>query len=359
MKNAFPHQCPKLGIQSFIQNGVRPSLIPLLINYFQDREMTVKWHGVQSVPRKINGGGPQGATLGILEYLSQSNTSADCVNPGDRFKFVDDLTILEIVNLLTIGLSSFNIKEQVPSDIPSHGQYIASKDLKSQEWINKINDWTNGQKMIINENKTKTMIFNYTEKYQFTTRLSLKGKGVEVIEKTKLLGTEITNDLKWDCNTAAIVKKANARMELVRRVASFGTPVEDLKTIYILFVRSHLEQSATVWHSSLTQDNRDDLERVQKSALKIILQEKYINYKNALNHLNIESLEDRREEICLNFAKKCVKNNKLKSMFPLNDKNHPMELRENETYKVQFAHNERLKKSSIIYMQRLLNQNEN
>ena len=166
------------------------------------------------------------------------------------------------------------IKEQVPSDIPSHGQYIASKDLKSQEWINKINDWTNGQKMIINENKTKTMIFNYTEKYQFTTRLSLKGKGVEVIEKTKLLGTEITNDLKWDCNTATIVKKANARMELVRRVASFGTSVEDLKTIYILFVRSHLEQSATVWHSSLTQDNRDDLERVQKSALKIILQEK-------------------------------------------------------------------------------------
>ena len=269
------------------------------------------------------------------------------------------MTILEIVTLLTIGLSSFNIKEQVPSDIPSHGQYIASKDLKSQEWINKINDWTNGQKMIINENKTKTMIFNYTEKYQFTTRLSLKGKGVEVIEKTKLLGTEITNDLKWDCNTATIVKKANARMELVRRVASFGTSVEDLKTIYILFVRSHLEQSATVWHSSLTQDNRDDLERVQKSALKIILQEKYINYKNALNHLNIESLEDRREEICLNFAKKCVKNKKLKSMFPLNDKNHPMELRENETYKVQFAHNERLKKSSIVYMQRLLNQNEN
>ena len=75
--------------------------------------------------------------------------------------------------------------------------------------------------------------------------------------------------------------------------------------------------------------------------------------------MNIESLEDRRKDICLNFAKKCVKNNKLKSMFPLNDKNHPMELRENETYKVQFAHNERLKKSSIVYMQRLLNQNEN
>ena len=35
--NAFPRQCPKLGIESFLQNGVRPSLIPVLINYFQDR----------------------------------------------------------------------------------------------------------------------------------------------------------------------------------------------------------------------------------------------------------------------------------------------------------------------------------
>ena len=136
-KDAFPRQCPKLGIQSFIKNGVRPSLIPILINYFQDREMSVKWHGVRSVPRTIKGGGPQGATLGILEYLSQSNNSADCVNQEDRFKFVDDLTILEIVNLLTIGLSSFNVREQVPTDIPNHGQFLNPQDLKSQEWLKK------------------------------------------------------------------------------------------------------------------------------------------------------------------------------------------------------------------------------
>ena len=62
--NAFPRQCPKLGIESFIKNGVRPSLIPVLTNYFQNRRMSVKWQGVRSIPKKINGGGPQGATLG-------------------------------------------------------------------------------------------------------------------------------------------------------------------------------------------------------------------------------------------------------------------------------------------------------
>ena len=78
--NAFPRQCPKLEIESFMQNGVRPSLIPVLVNYYQARKMFGKWHGCQAVIRSINSGGPQGATLGLLEYLSQSNNSADIVN---------------------------------------------------------------------------------------------------------------------------------------------------------------------------------------------------------------------------------------------------------------------------------------
>ena len=73
----------------------------------------------------------QGATLGILEYLSQSNNSADCVGPDDRYKFVDDLTVLEIVNLLTVEITPFNINNQVPNDIPQHNQYIPPENLVS------------------------------------------------------------------------------------------------------------------------------------------------------------------------------------------------------------------------------------
>ena len=138
--NAFPRQCPKLGIESFLKNGVRPALIPVLVNYFQNREMKVKWHGCHSLPRKVNGGGPQGASLGLLEYLSQSNNSADMVSESDRFKFIDDLSILEIVNLLTVGLTSYNLKHHVPSDLNIHNQFISPEQLKSQEWLNEINN---------------------------------------------------------------------------------------------------------------------------------------------------------------------------------------------------------------------------
>ena len=112
--------------------------------------------------------------------------------------------------MLTVGIFSFHLKQQIPNNIGQHNQYIDPHNL-------------------------------------------------------------IANDLKWEENTAQIVKKANACMELLRNVASFGTSVEELKDIYSLFVRSQLQQSAVVWHSSLTEENKADLERVQKSALKIIM----------------------------------------------------------------------------------------
>ena len=265
---------------------------------------------------------------------------------------------MEIVNLLTVGITSFNLKQQIPTDIPTHNQFIPPGNLASQDWLDKINRWTEDQLMIINEKKTKTMIFNFTENYKFTTRLRLKGENVEVINSTRLLGTMLTDDLKWDLNVSTIVKKANARMELLRRVASFGTPPEDLKIIYTLFIRSLLEQSATVWHSSLTEDNITDLERVQKTAIKVILQDKYKGYKQGLAQLNIETLAERRQQLCLNFARKCTKNEKMKHMFPLNVKAHSMDTRYDDKYKVQFANTERLKNSAIIYMQNLLNEND-
>ena len=87
------------------------------------------------------------------------------------------------------------------------------------------------------------------------------------------------------------------RMELIRKVASFDAPTEDLKDLYILFVRSILEQSATVWQSSITIENANDLERVQKSAVKIMLKENYPGYKKGLAQLGLDSLEDRRREL--------------------------------------------------------------
>ena len=126
----------------------------------------------------------------------------------------------------------------------------------------------------------------------------------------------------------------------------------------MLQVSSKLDQSAVVWHSSLTMRDRNDLERVQKSALRVILGEKYISYKNALNVMRMDSLEIRRQNICLKFAKQCIRNEKLRDIFPRNKSNHSMEKRNGERFVVKKALTERYKRSAIPNMQRLLNNNE-
>ena len=173
--------------------------------------------------------------------------------------------------------------------------------------------------------------------------------------ETKLLGTYITSDLKWDLNTNNLVKKAYSRMEILRKLSSFSAPEKDMKQIYMTYIRSLCEQSCTVWHSSLTNQNEEDIERVQKVALKIILKEKYKSYENALNRLDLNTLKQRRQTLCLNFARKCLKSDKMKKLFPPNNKNHEMKSRNPEHFKVFFSHTERLKNSPVIYMQNLLN----
>ena len=190
--------------------------------------------------------------------------NADCVPEEDRYKFVDDLTVLEVINLLNIGISSFNCKQQVPSDLPIHGQVVVSCHLKSQEYLDRINLWTDAQQIIISDKKTKSMIVNFTDNFQFHTRLQLKGKSIEVVEKTKILGTILTNTLSWDENCATIIKKVNARMQLIRKVWSFGSSISEMVQLWTVFCRSILEQSCVLWDSGLTQENRNSLERTQK-----------------------------------------------------------------------------------------------
>ena len=125
--------------------------------------------------------------------------------------------------------------------------------------------------------------------------------------------------------------------------------------IYILYIRSVVEQSAVVWNSSLTKGEQRDLERTQKVALKIILKDGYTSYEEALKLTDLDTLSARRAKLCLNFAKKCTKKDLTSQMFPLNE--HIVNRRHGEKYQVTVAKTNRLAGSAIPYMQRLLNAN--
>ena len=136
--------------------------------------MKVKWHGVMSETKMLRGGGAQGSSWGVLSYLSQSNNNADHVEEEDRYKFVDDLTLVTLVNLVTTKLETYNVKEHVPSHIPTHNTIIRCENLRTQKDLERINKWTNENKMLLNVKKTDYMIINFTQK-QFVTGINIDG----------------------------------------------------------------------------------------------------------------------------------------------------------------------------------------
>ena len=181
--------------------------------------------------------------------------------------------------------------------------------------------------MVLNEKKTKVMIFNFSKNSQFTTDIKLKGESLEVVDEAKLLGTIITSDMKWNANTKRIVQNANSKMRMLHLASKFVKDKNDLKHIYKTFIRSRLEFSCELWHSSLSKTNETDIERVQKSALKVILKNKYKDYESALKLLDMESLYERRSNLCLKFAKKCLRIENFKKLFPHKKTKHDMKKR--------------------------------
>ena len=83
-----------------------------------------------------------------------------------------------------------------------------------------------------------------------------------------------------------------------------------------MFIRSKLEHSSVVWSSGLTQEESDDLEGIQKAAVKVMTGRHYEDYEKGLESPNMKTLVQRRQVLGLKFAKSCLKNDKVKNFFP-------------------------------------------
>ena len=142
-------------------------------------------------------------------------------------------------------------------------------------------------------------------------------------------------------------------MSILHKLGQFFLPVEDMINIYVLYIRSVLEQSSVVWNSSITKGEQLDIERVQKCALLIILKGGYTSYLESLEMTGLQTLKARRNQLSLTFAMKCTKNEKTRDIFPISE--NVANTRHHDKYLVTKSRTDRLANSVIPFMQRLLN----
>ena len=160
----------------------------------------------------------------------------------------------------------------------------------------------------------------------------------------------------WQNNVSEICKKAYGRVAMLTKLKYAGVSTEDLIEIYCLFVRSSAEYCAVVFHSSLTQEQSNKIENIQKTSLKIILGDNFVDYSAACEMSGLRKLEDRRQARLLTFAKKCIQHLQNSRFSPQNENliQEP-HIRNREPFHVNFSHGELYKRSTIPTCQRLLN----
>ena len=233
------------------------------------------------------------------------------------------------------------------------GHTLKSGESEIFKQLKEIQKYAETNKMTLNTQKTKLMIFNPCKSKDFMPELKINQTRVDLIEETRLLGIVLRSDLSWSANTNYIVQRCLNKTWMLRRLKRLGANMNDLLEVYKKQIRSLAEYGVPVWNSSLTGEDIVNLERIQKTALHIILGTEYKSYNHALKSTELEKLSDRRKKICIKFARRAQKHPKFSSWFKLNTKTNSRI--QQPKFCPPVYRTERFRKSPISYRTNLLN----
>ena len=298
---AFDYIDHTILINKLINMGIKASLVKILMSFLTDRSQCTKIGSEISSSQSITCGVPQGTINGPKLFVIMIDGDTD--DTITNFKFVDDKTI---------ALNHSDDPTQLLQD---------RLDLMSNE--------ADQNHMVINAKKCHSITFNFSDSNKPPENLHINNAPILREKAIKLLGVEITDNLKFSNNTKIICKKVNSMFFKLSKMKSFGATRDDLVKIWTTILRPCAEYASPVWHPGLTLSETKDLEKLQKTALAIILGRCYINsrpyykvdnttktYDEALNILGLESLKQRREDLITKFAKDILKSSVHRSMLP-------------------------------------------
>ena len=224
--------------------------------------------------------------------------------------------------------------------------------LKADEFF----EFTESNPFLINEKKCEVITFNFSKKFAFPPDIRV-GKSDILTESTHatVLGLIIEENLKWNKNTEFIFKKAASKLWLLRRLKQFDLEPEILTDFYLKEVRVHLEYGVPVWYSAITRQQSNSLEKIQRWAVSIILNNWTVSYRVKCTLLSIEPLFFRRKTIALNFALRSAKNPRHSDLFT-KTKNVYNTRNSYKLYEESTARTQRCYKSPLMALTRDLNQ---
>ena len=254
--------------------GIKGNALKLCQNYLTNREQYVNFDGTNSSTISLSTGVPQVSILGplfFLIYINDISHSSSIFNP---ISYADDTTLYTTLEKI----------ENLDSNIPT-GELLSTH-------LNLVNEWLSANKLTLNINKTKYMIFTPNNKHRPQTfNIVIDGKQIEKVEQFDFLGITIDNKLNWKCHINKIVNKLSRNIGIINQLKNF-LPTHILRLLYNSMILPHIQYGSHTW-AYCAKSELQKIIKLQKRAIRIITKTRY-NFHTAplFKSLNILTVND-------------------------------------------------------------------
>ena len=273
--------------------GILGNELNWFISYLDNRKQFVSIENSSSSLGTITTGVPQGSILGPLLFLIYVNDLASSTSDMKCLMYADDTSLIIPfdLNKKTIDQNSSCLDQQTST--------INNK-------LNSVFEWLTVNKLSLNTNKTKFMIFHFPQRIipnYAIPLIKINNKFIEKVNTFKFLGIYLDCNLSWENHVNEITKKISKTVGVLSILKHYF-PQKILLTIYNSLILSHFNYGITLWGFH----NCTRLKSLQKKALRHVSKLPFrVHTQPICKLLKTMLIDDIFNQACLKFYYKFKK----------------------------------------------------
>ena len=270
-------------LDKLIKYGINGKMCEWVKSYLYNRSQCVAFNGKVSNTSVLNIGVPQGSVLGPILFLL----------------YVNDMPLF--------GLNSCVNMYADDSVIYCTGDNINDITCLLQDSIDSIITWYNNNRLVINAEKSKSMIICPKNKPHDHLNVLVNDQVLLQVNDMKYLGININSKMSWTTHVNMLAKSVSYKLLQLRRTISF-TSYKVRNTLFMSTIQPCLDYAITVWGYT-TDANLNIIQRLQNRGARIVLNNfDYINVRSneLLIQLGWMSVKQRRTYFTYTMMFKCI-----------------------------------------------------
>uniref|UniRef100_A0A669C6E4 Reverse transcriptase domain-containing protein n=1 Tax=Oreochromis niloticus TaxID=8128 RepID=A0A669C6E4_ORENI len=213
-----------------------------ITDFLTDRKQHVRLGKNVSDSRTISTGSPQGCVLSPLLFSLYTNCCTSTHQSVKLIKFADDTTVIGLI---------------------SDGDESAYRRV-----VERLVSWCSHNNLVLNPQKTVEIIVDFRKHTAPLPPIILTDTPITFVDSASWVPPSPT--MKWEPTITSVIKKAQQRMYFVRQLKKFNLPTWTMMQFYTAIIESILTSSITVWYAGATIRDKQRLQRVVRSAEKVI-----------------------------------------------------------------------------------------